>query len=125
MGIICFTESGYKIKLLSERNAIKVVDTHRGRGRNCVQLLLKSINKWKGVCEYSLGLFTSVSFWVEIEAYKRDVKSSIIKITYLFSSQGQIFSKPILVKLFNLNAIIGFYISRVKSFPMFFVKRGM
>jgi hypothetical protein len=75
IGIICFTESGYKIKLLSERNAIKVVDTHRGRGRNCVQLLMKSINKRKGVCEYCLRLFTSVSFWVEIEAYKRGVKS--------------------------------------------------
>jgi hypothetical protein len=66
IGIICFTESGYKIKLLSERNAIKVVDIKLGRGRNCVQLLLKSINKRKGVCEYSLRLFYSVSLWIEI-----------------------------------------------------------
>jgi hypothetical protein len=78
-GIICFTESGYKIKLLSERNAIKVVDTHRGRGRNCVQLLMKSINKRKGVSEYSLRLFTSVSFWVEIEAYEMGTKTFTIE----------------------------------------------
>jgi hypothetical protein len=79
IGIICFTESGYKIKLLSERNAIKVVDTHRGRGRNCVQLLLKSINKRKGVCEYCLRLFPLVIFWVEIEAYEMGTKPFAIE----------------------------------------------
>jgi hypothetical protein len=45
MGIICFIESGYEIKLLSAWNAIKVVYTNFGRGRNCVQLFVPSINK--------------------------------------------------------------------------------
>jgi len=48
MGIICFIESGYEIKLLSVRNAIKSVMTIFGKGRNCVKLLMNSINKREG-----------------------------------------------------------------------------
>ena len=55
MGIICIIESGYEIKLLSAWNAIKVVDTHFGWGRNCVQLLLNLQTKGRVYVSIPLG----------------------------------------------------------------------